>query len=188
MNLFDIGTNDSKPKTRQLDYLKLVEGPNRIRLWNLDGESYGTHWHQGKKRTFKCPVDDCPQCQSGNKAKRKYIVPAIHRKDNQPKIFEFGDQVLSALRKIQKELEPDDSIFNYDLIIFQNPRGSNPLYSVSLKQNMTGTNRYAEDLALIADFNADLKVYVRKTEAESESQESKDQGPESNYDPNEDYK
>jgi hypothetical protein len=187
MNLFDIETNDSKPKTKTLDFLKLVEGPNRIRLWTTAGEAYTTHWSQSKKRTFRCPGDDCSQCKGGDRAKRKYIVPAIDRADNQIKVLEFGDQVLMALKKFQKELEPADSFFNYDILVTQHPKGSNPLYTVNLKQKMVGTNRDREDDALIRDFSADLKAYVRKTESETENQTKEKQGTPSNYDPNADY-
>jgi hypothetical protein len=185
MNLFEIETNDSKPKAKLLDYLKLVEGPNRIRMWTSAGETYSTHWNQSKKRTFRCPGDDCPQCKGGDRAKRKYIVPAIDRTDNQIKVLEFGDQVLMALKKFQKELDPADSFFNYDLLLTQHPKGSNPLYSVLLKQKMTGTNRDQADDALIREYGADLKAYVRKTESETQTKER--QGTPSNYDPNADY-
>jgi len=190
MNLLEL-KSEINSKEKKLDYLDLVEGNNRIRAFTNAYEEYKTHFDKAKNMSYRCPENNCRFCIAKDRPKNKYIIFAIKRPGNAIQVWEIGDQILTAMKSIDSDIQSKDSadsISTYDLIVNKGQKNSNPLYTVAIKQGMKGTERFEQDEKLTRDCRIDLKDYIRKTEAEMESKEKKRSETETKYDPNIDYK
>lgn len=165
---FDFDTQ-VQPQNK-IDFKKVFfnpeQGLNIVRISNLNGKAFKTHFTKtakGEKKFIKCPGAGCPLCVGDEKAgipaarpATRYLLKVISRKDNTLKVWEFGQQIKTAIEEFVKEIkenvaagrsDAEDKLTDYNIEVRRRAPGTNPLYSLSVKERLTTDDRYKATLA-----------------------------------------
>lgn len=119
----DVFPSDNKSKTNSKDlFLRLNEGPNEIRILTQPHQ-YLVHKYKksgdtgfGQKVQCSAVNGSCPLCATGDKAKPRWLLGVITRKDNTYKILDISFAVFSQIRKLNKNPKFGDPT-KYDINI-----------------------------------------------------------------------
>jgi hypothetical protein len=131
---------DSSKKTNGKDsFMRLGPGSNVIRLLTLPHQ-YHQHKYMldgGKKFGYRinCSGENgsCPICEKGDKAKRRWFLGVIDRKNNAYKILDIGFAVFKAIQTLAKDDDwGDPSRYDIDIVVDPNG-GSTGYYTVVAK-------------------------------------------------------
>jgi hypothetical protein len=133
---------DSSKKTNSKDtFLRLGPGSNIVRLLTLP---YQYHQHKltlpgGKKFGYRINCSgangSCPICEMGaeHKAKRRWFLGVIDRKNNTYKTLDIGFAVFKAIQTLAKDEDwGDPSRYDIDIVVDPNG-GSTGYYTVVAK-------------------------------------------------------
>lgn len=134
------------------EFLRLNPGPNIVRLVTLPHQ-YHQHRYEpagGQKWGYRINCsrseteDRCPLCEMGNKAKRRWFVGVIERKNGKYMILDIGSQVFKMIQELAKG--PWGVPDSYDVNIAVDPNGgASNYYFVS---PMPPTQLSADDIRL----------------------------------------
>lgn len=152
------------------------KGLNLIRIASLKkGQSFRSHFCKtktGEKKFVKCPGAGCPLCIDGtNKPSTRYFVKIIDRKTNALKVWEFGSQIKTQIQEFvndirtkvaNKETDENDSLTDYNIEIRRREPGTNPLYSISIRERVTTDPRMAATVANDDKIMADDKINLEE--------------------------
>lgn len=119
----DVFPGDGKGKTNSKDlFLRLNEGANELRILTQPHQ-YLVHKYKkegdtgfGQKVQCSAVHGSCPLCAQGDKAKPRWLLGVITRKDNTYKILDISFAVFSAIRKLNKNPKFGDPT-KYDINI-----------------------------------------------------------------------
>ncbi len=176
---FDFDTQ--VPAQQKIDFKKVFfnpeQGLNIIRIVDLKKakafKSHFTSTAKGEKKFIKCPGAGCPICTRaavGDKPSTRYLLKVISRKDNVLKVWEFGQQIKVSIEEFVAEINQNkkegrtddaDTLTDYNIEVRRRAPGTNPLYSLSVKERLSTDPRHqavvANDAAIIAkdDINLD---------------------------------
>lgn len=121
-------------------FLRLSPGSNIVRLLTLPHQ-YHQHKHMidgGKKYGYRinCSMahGSCPVCEKGqDKAKRRWYLGVIDRKNNAYRILDIGYAVFKAIQTLAKDEDwGDPSRYDIDIVVDPNG-GSTGYYTVVAK-------------------------------------------------------
>ncbi len=154
-------------------YFSPEEGINTIRIASLSGKKFKSHYMVvagGKKKFVKCPGAGCPICIEGtNKASNRYLLKIIDRKNNKLRVWEFGPQIMTQIQEFVTDIktniksgatDADDKLADYNIQIRRREPGTNPLYSIQVKERLTTDQRFKSvadnDAKIIAEDKLNL--------------------------------
>src|ERR1035437_6125828 len=118
------GEGKKNVNTKDL-FLRLDDGSNQMRLIT---QPYQYLVHKYKKnpenpKDFGMKVQcsqlhgSCPLCDAGDKAKPRWLLGVISRKDNTYKILDISFAVFSSIRKLAKNTQHFGDPTKYDIIV-----------------------------------------------------------------------
>jgi hypothetical protein len=132
VNWQDESFSDKKAGNGKDLFLRLIEGTNEVRLVT---QPYQYLVHKCKKdKDSKDPKDfgqkvscaqlngSCPLCDEGDRAKPRWLLGVISRKDGAYKILDISYAIFSQIRKLAKNPKKGDPM-KYDLNIEVDPNG-----------------------------------------------------------------
>ena len=161
---------ESKKKESNKDiWLRLGEGSNEVRLITQPYQ-YLVHKYKkegdpgfGQKVYCSSANGSCPLCDAGDKAKPRWLLGVISRKDGAAKILDVSFAVFGSIRKLARGRWGDPTKYDIDIIVDKNAP-PNGYYSV---QPIEKTALSATDQKLKDDFDLDeLKRKVTPPTAE----------------------
>lgn len=132
----NLGSNNSGEKSSKDSFLRLNPGSNIIRILTLPYAYYqhkympeggaGRQW--GYRIACSDPIHrtDCPVCEKGDKAKRKWFLGVIDRKTGQYKVLDIGYSVFKDLQVYSNDSDwgvPHNPDSGYDVDLVVNPEG-----------------------------------------------------------------
>lgn len=134
------GGSEGKKNTNSKDlFLRLVEGSNEMRIIT---QPFQYLVHKAKKdpsnpKDFgqKVPCSaihgSCPLCDTGDKAKPRWLLGVISRKDGTYKILDISFAVFSQIRKLARNTQRwgDPTKYDIDIVVDKNG-GATGYYSV----------------------------------------------------------
>lgn len=141
-------------------FLRLNPGSNIIRLLTLPHQ-YHQHRYEPegcKKYGYRINCsrseteDSCPLCDMDNKAKRRWFVGVISRKDGTYKTLDIGYAVFTSIQKLAKSAWGSPEAYDVDIVVDPNG-GATGYYFVS---PMPPTPLSAEDIRLQEENPASL--------------------------------
>lgn len=125
---WDEPVNDPSKRSNG-NFLRLAKGSNVIRILTLP-HLYNQHRYEpdgGKKFGYRINCSrsetekDCPLCEIGNKAKKRWLVSALVKNTGEVKTLDIGYSVFKSLQNLAKgEWGPPDT---YDIDIQVDPEG-----------------------------------------------------------------
>lgn len=122
-------TDSSGNKKGKDEYLRLNPGNNLLRLMT-EPHQYHQHRYEpegGKKYGYRIncsrseTVDDCPLCELGNKAKRRWFVGVIDRKTGTYKTLDIGYAVFKSIQTLAQSAWGAPNKYDVDIIV--DPQG-----------------------------------------------------------------
>lgn len=122
------------------DFLKLVEGDNRIRILSEEPIATYSLWENGKPRHFSTrqAMSAAQVSAPEAKAKENYVVWVIDRKDGTCKLAQFGAQIASALQDIENDSEYGFvGTYPFDVTIKKQGAGLETQYNVMASRKET---------------------------------------------------
>lgn len=165
VNWTDEFPNDGKKTTNNKDlWLRLDEGTNEVRLLTQPFQYFVHKFKKegdagyGQKVYCSAIHGSCPLCALGDKAKPRWLLGVISRKDTTYKILDISFMVFSAIKKLAKNPKIGDPT-KYDINIEVDKNGgATGYYSVqSLRpEPLSATDQVIKDAV---DFD-DLKRRV----------------------------
>jgi len=178
---FDFDT-PAVPQQQRVDFKELYFNPekgiNTIRIVSLSGTSFKSHYvaiKAGGKKFVKCPGVGCPICIDGSsKPSTRYLLKIIDRKNNKLKVWEFGSQIKTQIQEFvndirakiaSKETDENDKLSDYNVELRRREPGTNPLYSISVKERLSTDPRHqavvAQDEKTVAADNINLEELAK---------------------------
>ena len=150
----DVFPGDNKKQTNSKDlFLRLNEGPNEIRILTQPHQ-YLVHKYKkagdtgfGQKVQCSAANGSCPLCATGDKAKPRWLLGVITRKDNTYKILDISFAVFSQIRKLNKNPKFGDPT-KYDINIEVDKNGgATGYYSVQAysKEALSAADQVIKD-------------------------------------------
>src|ERR1700727_55503 len=115
-------SNGDKEK---VEFMRLKEGSNLVRILTLPFQYYQHRYEPkgGKQYGYRVncssPTEkNCPLCEQGNKAVRKWFLGVIDRSTNQFKILDIGFTIFKGLQLLARDEDwgPDLSAMDCDII------------------------------------------------------------------------
>lgn len=150
----DVFPGDNKKQTNSKDlFLRLNEGPNEIRILTQPHQylvhKYKKEGDPGFGQKVQCSAihGSCPLCADGDKAKPRWLLGVITRKDNTYKILDISFAVFSQIRKLNKNPKFGDPT-KYDINIEVDKNGgATGYYSVQAysKEALSATDQVIKD-------------------------------------------
>lgn len=134
------GGSEGKKNTNSKDlFLRLVEGSNEMRLITQPFQ-YLVHKAKkdannpkdfGQKVACSAIHGSCPLCDLGDKAKPRWLLGVISRKDGTYKILDISFAVFSQIRKLARNTQRwgDPTKYDIDIVVDKNG-GATGYYSV----------------------------------------------------------
>ena len=132
------GGNENKKNTNSKDlFLRLEEGSNEMRLVTQPFQ-YLVHKYKkegdpgfGQKVSCSAIHGSCPLCESGDKAKPRWLLGVISRKTGTYKILDISFAVFSQIRKLARNTQRwgDPTKYDIDIVVDKNG-GATGYYSV----------------------------------------------------------
>lgn len=134
------GGSENKKNTNSKDlFLRLLEGSNEMRLITQPFQ-YLVHKAKkdpsnpkdfGQKVACSAIHGSCPLCESGDKAKPRWLLGVISRKDGTYKILDISFAVFSQIRKLARNTQRwgDPTKYDIDIVVDKNG-GATGYYSV----------------------------------------------------------
>jgi hypothetical protein len=119
-------------------YMKLEEGPNKVRIVT-EFQDYGTHSIEGTdktgKRTFRTVVcigkENCRYCREGGKSKVQFLGWVIDRATGSFKLMKIGYKIWQQLGGLaNSEQYGFESTPSYDITITREGKDLNTTYTV----------------------------------------------------------
>jgi len=148
----DIDFNEPREEYAKIDYKKIFfnpkEGTNTIRISDLKGKSFKVHYvpnTKGQKVFVKSPGAGDPLIAQGNKPRTRYYLKVIDRESGLLKVWEFGSQIKQSIEEFISELkdkrakgttDEGDVLTSYNLELRKRKPGSNPLYTLSIRERL----------------------------------------------------
>lgn len=132
----DVFGGDKKQVKKDL-WLRLEEGSNEMRLITQPFQ-YLVHKYKkeddkgfGQKVSCSAVHGSCPLCELGDKAKPRWLLGVITRKDGTFKILDISFAVFSQVRKLAKNTQRwgDPTKYDIDIVVDKNG-GATGYYSV----------------------------------------------------------
>jgi len=159
----DVFGGDSKKNVNNKDlFLRLDEGSNEIRLVTAPFQ-YLVHKVKkdpnnpkdfGQKVSCSAAHGSCPACDSGDKAKPRWLLGVISRKTGTYKILDVSFAVFSQIRKYAKNSARwgDPTKYDIDIVVDKNG-GATGYYSVQAlpKEPLSAADQVIKDAADIDD-------------------------------------
>lgn len=136
MSWSDDSLNSRSGNSQGLDFLKLQQGENRVRIVSQPSR-IDIHWEDtidGSKKKIVCLGAKCPICKKGSPAQTRYQFKVIDRTDNVVKLFECGKQIISTIRSYAVDPDYGDPT-TYDIKIKKEGSGRDTRYSVMAVPN-----------------------------------------------------
>ena len=181
-NDFDFDTPTQQ--TQRIDFKKIYfnpqEGLNPLRIIELGGKKFPSHYcfvkAAQKKKYVKCPGAGCPLCIDSNNYSitTRYYMKIIDRKSNEIRVWEFGKQIKTLIKELvddikarvkSGETDANDSLTEYNIDVRRRPAGTNPLYSISVKERVTTDSRFKNvvdnDAKIIAADTINLEDLIK---------------------------
>lgn len=132
----DVFGGDKKQVKKDL-WLRLEEGSNELRLITQPFQ-YLVHKYKkeddkgfGQKVSCSAVHGSCPLCTLGDKAKPRWLLGVISRKDGTFKILDISFAVFSQVRKLAKNVQRWGDPMKYDIdIVVDKNGGATGYYSV----------------------------------------------------------
>lgn len=134
----DVYAGSDKKQTNSKDlFLRLEEGSNEIRLITQPFQ-YLVHKYKkegdpgfGQKVACSAVHGNCPLCDTGDKAKPRWLLGVIDRKKNAFKILDISFAVFSQVRKLARNTQRwgDPTKYDIDIVVDKNG-GATGYYSV----------------------------------------------------------
>jgi hypothetical protein len=157
----DVFGGDGKKNTNSKDlFLRLGEGPNEMRLITQPFQ-YLVHKYKkdgdtgfGQKVQCSAIHGSCPLCSVGDKAKPRWLLGVISRKDNTYKILDISFAVFSQIRKYAKNAQRFGDPTKYDINVEVDKNGgATGYYSVQAlnKEALSATDQLIKDSVDIDD-------------------------------------
>lgn len=150
----DVFPSDGKGKTNSKDlFLRLNEGANEIRILTQPHQylvhKYKKNGDTGFGQKVQCSAvnGSCPLCATGDKAKPRWLLGVITRKDNTYKILDISFAVFSQIRKLNKNPKFGDPT-KYDVNIEVDKNGgATGYYSVQAysKEALSAADQVIKD-------------------------------------------
>jgi hypothetical protein len=133
----DTGSNFSDKTAGKDRFLRLVPGPNKMRIVTLPHQYYQHKYmpEGGHKFGYKiyCAGKECPLCLKGDKAKRRWFVGVIDRNTDQYKILDMGFGIMKSIKTLSDDSDWGDPL-QYDIDVVVDPKaGSVGYYTVVAK-------------------------------------------------------
>lgn len=161
----DVFPGDNKKQTNSKDlFLRLNEGPNEIRILTQPHQylvhKYKKEGDPGFGQKVQCSAihGSCPLCADGDKAKPRWLLGVITRKDNTYKILDISFAVFSQIRKLNKNPKFGDPT-KYDINIEVDKNGGATGYYSVQAYSKEGLSATDQDIKDKVDFD-DLKRRV----------------------------
>lgn len=159
----DVFGGDSKKNVNNKDlFLRLDEGSNEVRIVTQPFQ-YLVHKIKkdpnnpkdfGQKVSCSAAHGSCPACESGDKAKPRWLLGVISRKTGTYKILDISFAVFSQIRKYAKNSARWGDPTKYDIDVVVDKNGS-PMsyYSVQAlpKEPLSAADQVIKDAADIDD-------------------------------------
>lgn len=157
----DVFGGEGKKNANNKDlWLRLTEGTNEMRLVTHPFQ-YLVHKYKkagdpgfGQKIPCSAMNGSCPLCSLGDKAKPRWLLGVISRKDNTYKILDISFAVFSQIRKLANNLNRwgDPTKYDIDIIVDKNG-GATGYYSVQPlgKEALSAADQDIKDKADVED-------------------------------------
>jgi hypothetical protein len=159
----DVYGGDNKKNTNNKDlFLRLDEGSNEIRLVTQPYQ-YLVHKIKkdpnnpkdfGQKVSCSAVHKSCPACDSGDKAKPRWLLGVISRKTGTYKILDISFAVYSQIRKYAKNTARwgDPTKYDIDIVVDKNG-GATGYYSVQAisKEPLSAADQVIKDAVDLDD-------------------------------------
>jgi hypothetical protein len=150
----DVFPGDNKKQTNSKDlFLRLNEGVNEIRILTQPHQ-YLVHKYKkagdtgfGQKVQCSAANGGCPLCATGDKAKPRWLLGVISRKDGTYKILDISFAVFSQIRKLNKNAKFGDPT-KYDINVEVDKNGgATGYYSVQAysKEALSAADQVIKD-------------------------------------------
>ncbi len=157
----DVFGGDGKKSTNSKDlFLRLNEGANEMRLITQPFQ-YLVHKYKkdgdtgfGQKVQCSAIHGSCPLCALGDKAKPRWLLGVISRKDNTYKILDISFAVFSQIRKYAKNVQRFGDPTKYDINVEVDKNGgATGYYSVQAlnKEPLSAADQVIKDSADLDD-------------------------------------
>ena len=125
----------------KVEFMRLKAGNNIVRVLTKPFQYYQHRWEPkgGKQYGYRINCSDtqnhkdCPMCELGDKATRKWLVGVIDRDMNMWKVLDIPFTVMTALQNLQNDEDWGDDLQTYDINILNNPSAGAKRYSVVSK-------------------------------------------------------
>ena len=141
--------NSSKGEKLDIDWMKLVQGKNKVRIMGNPLQTY-IHWvenTEGKKRSFGSPVEDPALVQQLDEAgfprKRCWYLKVLDRSDGRFKVLQVGAQIYDGVKELYNDSDWGP-VTKYDITIMRGPKGQQPLYKVFASNKAPIEEQHAE--------------------------------------------
>lgn len=149
----DVFGGDKKQVKKDL-WLRLEEGSNEMRLITQPFQ-YLVHKYKkeddkgfGQKVSCSAVHGSCPLCELGDKAKPRWLLGVITRKDGTFKILDISFAVFSQVRKLAKNTQRwgDPTKYDIDIVVDKNG-GATGYYSVQpiSKEPLSASDQKVKD-------------------------------------------
>lgn len=149
----DVFGGDKKQVKKDL-WLRLEEGSNEMRLITQPFQ-YLVHKYKkeddkgfGQKVSCSAVHGSCPLCDLGDKAKPRWLLGVITRKDGTFKILDISFAVFSQVRKLAKNIQRwgDPTKYDIDIVVDKNG-GATGYYSVQpiSKEPLSASDQKVKD-------------------------------------------
>jgi len=155
------GGNEGKKNTNSKDlFLRLEEGSNEMRLVTQPFQ-YLVHKYKkegdsgfGQKVSCSAIHGSCPLCDTGDKAKPRWLLGVISRKTGTYKILDISFAVFSQIRKLARNTQRwgDPTKYDIDIVVDKNG-GATGYYSVQpiSKEPLSASDQKIKDDADLDD-------------------------------------
>jgi hypothetical protein len=170
--------NSSSNYAKKIDFkdlfLNTKEGTSIIRIVDLKkGKSFKTHYVKdihGNHVFVKSPGAGDPLTVKGAIPRSRYYLKVIDRATNKIKVWEFGSQIKQQIEEFVADLkekrakgltDEEDVLTNYNIEIRKRRPGSNPLYTLSVRDRITNQDTLNNDAELIAADDIDLEPLLK---------------------------
>lgn len=155
------GGNEGKKNTNSKDlFLRLDEGSNELRIVTQPFQ-YLVHKYKkegdpgfGQKVSCSAIHGSCPVCETGDKAKPRWLLGVISRKTGTYKILDISYAVFSSIRKLAKNTKHfgDPTKYDIDITVDKNG-GATGYYAVQglPKEPLSAADQSIKDSADLDD-------------------------------------
>jgi hypothetical protein len=128
---------DSSASNGKDSFLRLIPGTNIVRVLTAPFQYYQHKmtYPGGKKYGYRvtCAGEGCPLCKDGDKAKIRWFIGVIDRKENRFKILDIGKSIFKDIQTHASDSDwGDPSRYDMDIVVDPNGGATN-YYSVVCK-------------------------------------------------------